>query len=80
MKESLLLLKGLLEIWQIKPIDIWYQLQKMVILVNYMIKLMHTAINPSTIKMKPDYVKTSAYTAFEVENNDTEPKLKLAIL
>ena len=52
----------------------------MVILVNYMIKLMHTEINPSTIKMKPDDVKTSAYTAFEVENNDTEPKLKLAIL
>ena len=35
---------------------------------------------PSTIKMKPDDVKTSAYTDFEVENNDTEPKLKLAIL
>ena len=77
MKESRLLLKGLLEPWKIKYIDTDFNFKN-----AYANKLDDTVneynnTHHSTIKMKTDDVKSSAYTSFEVGNNDTGLKIEV---
>ena len=75
-KENLLLLKSLLELWRIKSTNIWLQYQKEVYAnkLNHIIDKYNNTYH-KTIKMESINVKTNMNIDFDAKTNEKDSKI-----
>ena len=78
MEENLLLQKDLSKRWKTKFLSESQLLQKMFILMCYMILLINTITVHKTAKMKPVDATSNFYAEYNEDSNEKDPKFKVA--